>query len=100
MDGIDIEIPPESFDRETILEELSQFQQWKIKTEVTLKALEKELNQPQKVGLHKPLDDDQETIQESQVIQTISKAISDQFQDVKDQIKNLPIYDADTFLRI
>ena len=44
MDGIDIEIPAEFFDRDTILEELSKFQQWKVKTEVTLKALEKELN--------------------------------------------------------
>jgi hypothetical protein len=35
-----------------------------------------------------------------QTAQTVSFAIREQFQDVKDQIKNLPIYDADTFLRI
>ena len=58
MEGIDIEIPAEFFDREAILNELNQFQQWKVKTEVTLKALEKELNHPQKTVLQKPLDED------------------------------------------
>ena len=41
---IEIEIPKEYFNKEKIIEELALFQQWKIKTELTLKQLEKELS--------------------------------------------------------
>ena len=40
---IEIEIPKEYFNKEKIVEELGLFQQWKQKTDSTLKLLEKEL---------------------------------------------------------
>ena len=43
-DEIEIEIPKEYFNKEKIIEELALFQQWKTKTELTLKQLEKELS--------------------------------------------------------
>ena len=43
-DEIEIEIPKEYFNKDKILQELTLFQDWKLKTEQTLKQLEKELN--------------------------------------------------------
>ena len=41
---IEIEVPKEQFNKERILEQLALFQQWRQRTEQTLKQLEKELS--------------------------------------------------------
>ena len=49
---IDIDIPNEYFNKDKLVNELNQFQLWKVKTEYILKSLEKELNKPSKHSTH------------------------------------------------
>jgi len=46
-DSLEIEIPTEYFDKHRLLTDMKSFQEWRIRTEMTLKYLEKELNQKQ-----------------------------------------------------
>ena len=41
---LEIQIPPEYFDKKKLLEDLNCFYKWKIETEKCLQILEKELN--------------------------------------------------------
>ena len=84
-DEIEIEIPKEYFNKEKIIEELTLFQSWKLKTEMTLKQLEKELS-------HQNARVD--------VVDVISESTRKSFEEAKLKIKDLPVFDNDTFMRI
>jgi len=84
---IEIDIPKEYFNREKIVEELGLFQQWKVKTEHTLKQLEKELTH-------------MSGTKSENVADVVSEETRNLFEDAKQRIKELPVFDNDTFMRI
>ena len=86
-DEIEIEIPKEYFNKDKIIEELTLFSQWKVKTEQTLKQLEKELSHSS-------------TIKPEKITDVISEGTRQQFEEAKLRIKDLPVFDTDTFMRI
>ena len=75
---IEIEIPLEYFNKEKIVEELSLFQQWKHRTDHTLKLLEKELTHTTR------LNGEGNTVKESEKgNDVVSKETRDLFEEAK-----------------
>ena len=91
---IEIEIPKEYFNKEKIVEELGLFQQWKQKTDSTLKLLEKELTHTNG-GLTSNSKNEIEPKED--VVSTETRKL---FEEAKQKIKELPVFDNDTFMRI
>ena len=80
-------MPKEQFNKERILEQLALFQQWRQRTEQTLKQLEKELSYS---SANKP----------ENLTDVITEQTRKMFEDAKLKIKELPVFDNETFMRI
>ena len=70
------------------MEDIKSFNSWKIETEKCLQTLEKELNARNQVDEQ----DEKGTV--------VSEQALVKFQQVKDQMNDLPVFDSETFQKI